>query len=294
MLQPNNIYLGDCLDVMKEIEDKSIDLIIIDPPYFRVKNCDWDNQWNNEQSFLSWLNIVLIQLYRILSNSGSIYCFCYPKMAFGVEQIVRNHFRVLNHIVWEKFNDKGFDGWKQKCSIDSLRKFYPNSERIIFAEKQSFGQFFRKKRLENNISTIKLAERIGAYGNVNHGGSVSNWENDLNIPTDEQYEKLLSIFDLPPRDSIIRVFNCKRSIQYTDVLKFKTVKPYKNKHPCEKPTKLLEHLIGVSTKKNSLVLDCFAGSGSTGVAAKNLNRNYILIEKEEKYFNIAKERLGMS
>jgi len=176
-----------------------------------------------------------IQLTEVLYNQFYLALFGgnYESVTTGneIEGELRNKFNVLNHIVWEKFNDKGFDGWKQKTSKESLRKFYPNSERLIFGEKQSFGKILKEERLKAGYTTISLAEIIGAFGKTNHGGSVSNWENDLNIPTEEQYKKLQLLLKLPNRDDVIRTFNCKSDIQYTDVLHYKTVRPYKGKHP---------------------------------------------------------------
>jgi site-specific DNA-methyltransferase (adenine-specific) len=62
-------------------------------------------------------------------------------------------------------------------------------------------------------------------------------------------------------------------------------------HLTLKPIKLMEHLVNLFTKKNDVVLDCFMGSGTTGVACKNLNRNFIGIELDENYYKIAKERI---
>jgi site-specific DNA-methyltransferase (adenine-specific) len=62
-------------------------------------------------------------------------------------------------------------------------------------------------------------------------------------------------------------------------------------HPTQKPVQLMERIVTIFSNENDVVLDCFAGSGSTGVAAKNLNRKYILIEKEQEYFDICLKRL---
>ena len=287
----NKVYNGDCLDIMKHIETESIDLCIIDPPYFKVKTHYWDNQWNNSDTFISWMGEVFVEIHRILKKSGSIYVFSYPKLTFEVEHELRKYFNVLNHIVWEKFNDPGFDGWKQKTSKESLRKFYPNSERILFGEKQSFGKLLKEARTSAGISTIQLAELIGAYGKSNHGGSISNWENDLNIPTETQYSKLQHILSLPNRTDVIRKFNVNDSIQYTDVLHYKTVKPYKGKHPCEKPKELIKQLIEMSSNKGDVVIDCFSGSGMLAECCIETNRNWILIEKDESYYKSSVKRI---
>jgi adenine-specific DNA-methyltransferase len=277
---------------MKKIPNETVDLCVIDPPYYKVKKHYWDKQWNNSENFISFMGEVFNELYRILKKSGSIYVFCYPKMAFDIEFELRKKFNILNHIVWEKYNDKGYEGWKQKTSKETLRKFYPNSERIIFAEKQSFGKMLKHARLKAGYTTISLAEKIGAYGRTNHGGSVSNWENDLNIPSKEQYEKLQHILNLPNREEVIRVFNCKSDIQYTDVLHYKTVKPYKGKHPCEKPRDLIKHLIEMSSNENDTIIDCFSGSGVLAEACIETKRNWIMIEKDEEYYNLSLEKVG--
>lgn len=292
IFEKNKIYFGDCLEVMKLIPSESVDLCVIDPPYFKVKKHYWDKQWDNSDKFVSFMGLVFNEIHRILKKSGSIYVFCYPKLAFEIEAELRNHFNVLNHIVWEKFNDKGFDGWKQKTSKESLRKFYPNSERIIFAEKQSFGKILKKERVKAGYTTISLAEIIGAFGKTNHGGSVSNWENDLNIPTEEQYKKLQSLLELPNRNDVIRTFNCKSDIQYTDVLHYKTVRPYKGKHPCEKPKELIKQLVEMSSNENDIVIDCFGGSGILAEVCIETKRDWIVIEKDEEYYNLSLKRVG--
>ena len=287
----NKAYYGDCLEVMKNIPDETVDLCIIDPPYFKVKKHYWDRQWDNSDGFILFMSLVFNEIYRILKKSGSVYVFCYPKLAFEVEGELRKKFNILNHIVWEKFNDKGFDGWKQKTSKESLRKYYPNSERIIFGEKQSFGKVLKEARIKYGYTTISLAEEIGSFGKTNHGGSVSNWENDLNVPTEEQYNKLQTLLNLPNRSNVIRPFNCKLGVQYTDVLHYKTVKPYKGKHPCEKPRELINHLVEMSSNENDVVIDCFAGSGVLAEVCIETNRNWIIIEKDEDYYNLSLKRI---
>lgn len=287
----NQLVNGDCVEEMRRLPPQSVNLCIIDPPYFKVKGHYWDNQWNTADNFLSWMDIVLDEVNRVLKPSGSLYLFCYPRMAFEVEAVVRKHFTVLNHLVWEKYNDKGFDGWKQKTRISSLRGFYPNSERIIFAEKGGLGEFLKSRRKAKSLSTIKLAEIAGAHGKVNHGGAVSNWEKGLNTPTEEQYEKIKNILELPERGDLIRTFTLNRDNQYTDVLRFKTVKPYKGKHPTEKPLNLISHLVETSSSKGDLIMDCFAGSGVLATACMQLERDYLLIEKDKDYFDKIHERL---
>lgn len=66
---------------MKTLKDNSVDLIVTDPPYFRVKKDSWNNQWKTEVDFLAWLDEVFFQYYRVLKPAGSIYVFCGDKLS---------------------------------------------------------------------------------------------------------------------------------------------------------------------------------------------------------------------
>jgi site-specific DNA-methyltransferase (adenine-specific) len=81
-------------------------------------------------------------------------------------------------------------------------------------------------------------------------------------------------------------------VPYTDVWTFPTVQAYKGKHVCEKPLAMMEHIIAASTKPGAVVLDCFAGSGTTGVACARLGRDFIGIELEPEYVAIAERRIA--
>ena len=295
------LYQGDCLEVLRSIPDRSINLILTDPPYHSTKkaNITGDRNFKNDREYLDWLDKIAEQWQRILTPNGSLYCFASPKMAAKIEVMLDERFNVLASITWTKPNDPGYDGWKQKTKKESLRNWYLHTEKIIFAEsaskedpKQStFGSWLKKTRLAAGLSTIQLTESIGEYGSVNHGGAVSNWETGRNIPDREQYEKLKlalakhspQISELPDYEQIIRPFYVNSDIPYTDVWHFPTVKPYPGKHPAEKPLDLITHIIKASSYPGNVVLDCFAGSGVVGQAAKMLGRQAILIEIEQHW-----------
>lgn len=293
---------GDSLEILKRIPAKSISLILTDPPYHstKKKNIKGDSDFREDADFLNWIGKYIQEWQRILKPNGSIYCFCSSKMSNAVENKFRECFNVLANIVWTKPNEKGFDGWKQKMKKENLRQWYLDSERIIFAEPRFagnpsgtyLGNFLKDVRIKSKISAKDLAESIGAYGKINHGGAVCNWETGRNIPSKEQYSKLCkAITDIgivkrmPDYDDIVRVFNISADSPFTDVWNFKTVKPYKGKHPAEKPLDMLNHIIQASTNKDDIVLDCFSGSGATVLSALQLNRFGIGIEIETDWIN---------
>lgn len=300
---------GDSLEVLKKIPSNSISLILTDPPYHatKKKNIYGDTLFKQDSHYLDWIELFSKEWRRILKPNGSLYCFCDSSMSARLEVLFSSNFNILSHIVWTKPNDPGFDGWKGKMKKESLRQWYAHSERIIFAEpaidgnlhRSPFGEFLRNARIKSGLSGHKLTELVGAYGKVNHGGAVSNWEAGRNTPSREQYAKICDailntgkVEYMPPYEDIIRVFNIDATKEFTDIWTFPSVKPYKNKHPAEKPLDMLKHAIEATTYEGDLVLDCFAGSGSTAIAALSLNRKSISIEIEKEWVECISSRIA--
>jgi adenine-specific DNA-methyltransferase len=121
------IYNGDAVEVLKEIQ--AADLILTDPPYFKVKKLEWDNQWGDAKEFIDWMDLSLKEFERILAANGSLYLFASPKMAARVEVLIGKRFEVLNRIRWTKDA-----GWHKKAQQTALRSFLSPWEEIIFAE----------------------------------------------------------------------------------------------------------------------------------------------------------------
>ena len=207
-----------------------------------------------------------------------------------------------NVITWTKPNEPGYDGWKQKMKKTALRQWYPHTERIIVCspaqdgnlKKSPFGLFLKDCRKKCELSSNELTEVIGAYGRVNNGGAVSNWETGRNIPSRDQYSKMCAAFTatgkierMPAYEDVIRAFNVDPSKPFTDVWDHMNVRQYKGKHPAEKPQDLLKLIISTSSYEGDIVLDCFNGSGSTMLAAYDLNRRSIGIEIDEKWIDYA-------
>lgn len=216
------IYNEDCLEGMKRIPDKSIDLILTDPPYlcnysrhdnksrFSKKIMNDENTSTNEKMITTYLQ----ECYRIMKDDTAIYCFCnYKKVDFFKRQMENAGFNLKNIIIWDK----------QRNGMGDLSTTFAYSyEFILFASK---GQpKIRGKR----------------------------------IP---------------------------------DVWQFARVKPNEQVHQNQKPLDLLHQCIEKSTDENAIIFDGFMGSGSTCVAAVNTNRHYIGFELDEKYFDIACQRL---
>jgi site-specific DNA-methyltransferase (adenine-specific) len=302
------IVVGDSLELLSNIPDNSVALILTDPPYHSTKkgNIVGDKAFIKDADYIEWMRCYAVEWKRVLKHSGSIFCFCSSAMSAQMQVMFSEHFNVLSEIVWTKPNAPGYDGWKQKMKKEALRQWYPHSERIIFMENATDGNLFKSHfgsqltawRKQAKMSTITLAELAGMYGNVNHGGTIANWEAGRNIPSKEQYSLLKSILteagvdDIPDYEDTIRPFNVRKDVEFTDIWTFENVRQYNGKHPAEKPVNLLEHAINATTYSGDIVLDCFSGSGATGEAAINLGRKSILFEIDADWGYYAANRLS--
>ncbi|MCB9841178.1 MAG: site-specific DNA-methyltransferase, partial [Phycisphaeraceae bacterium] len=283
-------------------------LVLTDPPYHatKKKNIYGDTSFAEDQHYIEWMGEYAKEWRRVLRPNGSLFCFCDSSMTARLEILLSAQFNVLSHVVWTKPNDPGFDGWKGKMNKESLRQWYPHSERILFAEpavegnlfRSPFGQFLFTMRKQAGLSMHQLTARIGAHGKVNHGGAVSNWEAGRNTPSRDQYDRMCEaltetgrVGSMPEYEDVVRPFNMDGSQEFTDVWTFPSVRPYKGKHPAEKPTEMLAHAIKATTFPGDIVLDCFAGSGSTVIASIESQRRAVGIEIESQWATRIARRL---
>lgn len=136
------LYHGRMEHITPHIPENAIDLLIEDPPYFRVLDAWWDRQWDDRACFLSWISDQVHERYRILKKTGSLYMFASPEMSRPIADIVDRWFNVLNEIRWVKTSDPDADpsGYNRKQVKENLRSYWSPWEAIIFAEhKRSDG-----------------------------------------------------------------------------------------------------------------------------------------------------------
>jgi len=123
------VIQGDALEELRRLPDDSVDLILTDPPYFRVKSLWWDRQWDDSAKFIEWIGELADEWRRVLRPNGSLYCFASPQMSARVEVEIGKRFNVLNCVRWIKPQ-----GNHKRASPDVLRRFLTPHESIIFAE----------------------------------------------------------------------------------------------------------------------------------------------------------------
>ena len=227
---------GDCLEVMKDMPDKSIDMILCDLPYGTTA-CKWDTIIPFEPLWE--------QYNRIIKDNGAIVLFGSEPFSSQLRLSNLKHYKY--DWVWNKITAKGH----------LVAKYRPmqQTENISIFSKNKINYYpIMIDRPKDKIQITKEAKRTEIMGGTKGKMELKKY--------DKWYPKTL--------------------------LTFKTERGY---HPTQKPVALLEYLIKTYTKENETVLDNCMGSGSTGVACINTNRNFIGIELDENYFNIAKERI---
>lgn len=226
------IYHGDSCEVMPLLEPGIAHLCATDPPYFRVVEAEWDDQWGPDVAeFLGWLGGVIDLAVPLLADRGSMAVFCSPDLSAGVELEVRKRMAVLNHIVWRK-PGPGRLGAMDKST---LRRFFPTSERVILAEKarNPDGDLFRFRDTVNHavaretwaelrlrlaamrdasgLTNREIDEALGTKGMASHYFGASQWS----LPTREAWEVIRVLFaakdvESPDFDEIRAQYDSKR------------------------------------------------------------------------------------
>ena len=327
------LYCGDCIEVLEELSGP-FNLLVADPPYsFVKKNETWD------QCSHSDLESIIRKLFELINpkfqKNGAVYCFCWPYFSARLQYIMADYFNVLNEIVWMKRRASGAQcGQQAKASLEKLRKYFPETERIVFAEMsgsdkkalsdseygkysdqlwceimQPLISYFKEAKRQSGLSGKDIQEKMfqltgKRYVFAQHAFSESQWE----FPTFEQYsaaEKFMPMLrgqynnlrgqynNLREQYNNLRRAHYPQRNNFTDLWIYSPIMAGSKQrlHSCQKPLNMIVDMINTSSRPGDIVLDPFAGAGTTGVAAIKTGRQAILIEKEEKYCEIAVKRI---
>lgn len=287
----NRIYNIDCIEGMKGIPDDSIDLVIADPPYWKVVGEKWDYQWRTEQDYVDWSIKWIAEVARILRKGGSFYCFGY----FRTLALLVPHLDALGlELRQQIIIDKGIKSVSGRAT--KKYKMFPNvTESILFIikdNKKFIKPFLKERQKEMGLSSKQINEALGVKSN---GGGMWSIYTGKNIceqfPTKELWNKLSNIlqFNLD-YDKIAQTYNAQMG--YSDVWRDIDFYSEKRYHPTQKPIALIKRLIIASSNENDIVLDPFTGCASTQLASIDLKRKYLGFELDPKYFEIACSRIA--
>lgn len=292
-METNVIYNLDCIFGMQEkLEYESVDLIIADPPYFKVVGERWDYLWRTDEDYLEWAEKWIKEASRVLRKGGSFYLFGYFRMLSRLLPILEKYgFELRQQIII----NKGIQVISGRATKNY--KMFPNvTESILFLCKdpKPFAKSFLKQRQkELGYSAKEINEQLGVKSNGGGMWSIYTGKNVCKqLPTEELWNKLQKIlkFDIP-YTKISQTYNAQMGL--TDV--WDDINFYSEKdriHPTQKPQKLLARLLLASSNEGDIVLDPFMGGGSTALACLNHNRKYIGFEIDQSYYERSLERLS--
>ena len=238
---------GDCLELMKDIETGSIDMILCDLPY-GITNCKWD--------ILIPFDLLWSEYNRIAKEDAPICLF--GTEPFSSKMRLSNFENYKYDWIWHKNQPSNF----------------ANAKRMPMSIYEILSVFYRKQPTYNNIKELRDTTEE----------SRNRYKYKMSLGTGTA--KHTNIKNVRPEVKDIDYRNA------TNLKYFKTVPNAKKQHTSEKPIEMLMYFIETYTNENDLVLDNTMGSGSTGVACKNTNRNFIGIEMNDNYFDIANQRLS--
>lgn len=293
---------GDCLEEMKTIEDGSVDMVLTDPPYGTVSVVGEGNVTHGMKGKTDWDSTIehtamLEQCNRILRTNGALLLFGQDPYTGKLMADTHGNLPFSYRLTWVK------DHFANPLSAKKAPVNYTEDICVFFKKYDTLAQH---PLLPYFHAADEEAKRLGIkWRDVLGNGMASHYFTrgvQFAVPTSGNYTKLRAtgLFSMSHEDIVRidktyrsnqrRVFNLPEGKKYkSNVLEYK--KDYTGHHPTQKPVALMEDLIRTYTNEGDTVLDFTMGSGTTGVACKNLNRDFIGIELDEEYYMVAEKRI---
>jgi len=297
------LYKGDCLIESDKIESGSVDLILTDLPYGTMEGQSDSGIYHQGKEKHEWDNIIptdkIMEIAnRILRKNGKMILFAQEPFTNKLMNSAISNLPFNYRAIWLK---------------DTLGSFMRSKKALLY-KTEDILIFSKKYDTEKNPIQEYLLDEFRKCGKPIQfykelcgftGNQPYNWFSPKNdgtkqwaFPIKKHYNKLkvTGYFQKPFKEieemdlRYRSTFNLWEGNKYkSNILKYK--KDYNGYHPTQKPILLLEDLIKTFSNEGNLVVDLTMGSGSTGVACKNTKRNFIGIEMDDKYFEIAEKRI---
>lgn len=272
-MKANKIYLGNCIDRIKEIDSESVDLVYFDPPFFTQKmhslvtrdsnaKYEFEDSWNSLEEYLELIESCLSECIRILKNSGSVFLHC--------DKTASHYIRVSLDKVFGMKNFRSEIIWSYKRWSNSKKGLLNSHQNIYFYSKTKdfkFNAYFNDYSASTNLDQI-LHDRE----KTSNGKTVYKTDVDGKVVMGKE----------------------KKGVPLSDTWEIPYLNPKAKErvgYPTQKPVLLLKEIIKIVTDEGDLVIDPFCGSGTTCVAAKDMNRNFIGIDVSEDAVKLANRRL---
>lgn len=303
----NKVYHKDFLN--NDLPDKSVNLIIADFPYFKVKG-EFDFIWNSFDEFLAWVELCAKEFKRLLKDNGTLFVYGHAKKIAYKQVIFDKYFNLENSLVWKKKECQTL-----RSDFEQARCFAPITERILMYSNEDLDRYsFPLYKAQEYIKKM-IYENGGNVTNANifycnKTGFVGNYRGNFFgksqyvFYTKQQYEVLCEyIKSLGYKDDFLEYESLRleyealrrpfeNSNKLTDVLEFsqETHITMNYDHDTKKPETLTRALILTCSRENDLVLVPFAGSGTECAMAKKEKRNFIGFDINPEYVEMSNKR----
>lgn len=269
----SNLYNGDCLEVMKNLKDESIDMIYLDPPFFTQKkhslssrdrklHYSFNDTWDSHKAYADFMELRLLEAKRLLKDSGSIFIHC--------DKSANHILRLVGESVFGEENFLSEIIWSFKRWSNSANNLTPNHQNILFFSKTSEYKF--NKIYTGYSETTNVDQILQKRSRDVHNKAIYARDSDGDIISSDE----------------------KKGVPLTDVWEIPFLNPKAKErtgYPTQKPILLLEKIIEISTNIGDTILDPFCGSGTTLVAAKINGRKYIGIDISKEAIDLTEQRL---
>ena len=256
MLKYNKIYKSDCFDFLDKIENGSVSLAVIDPPY-NMNKADWDT-FKSQKDFFDFTFKWIDALIPKLKSNGSLYIFNTPfNSAYILQYLVSKNMVFQNWITWDK-----------RDGLGSSKQKYSNGQETILFFTKSNKHIFNYNEIRVPYESSERIEAAAEKGILKNG---KRW------------------FPNPKGRFCGEVWHITSERHKRKV----NGKVQKMGHLTPKPLDLVERIVKASSKEGDLVLDCFVGSGTTAVAAKRLKRNFLCSDNKKKYVELSEKNLKL-
>lgn len=272
-MKANEIYIGNCIDRLKEIAENSVDLVYMDPPFFtqkrhslitrdESKKYEFKDSWDSLHDYLLMIESCLNECKRILKRTGSIFLHC--------DKAASHHLRAS---LDKTFNLKNFQSeiiWSYKRWSNSKKGLLNAHQTIYFYSKSNdfkFNTIYKAYAATTNVDQI-LQERE----RTKNGRSIYKKDENGNVVLGKE----------------------KKGVPLSDIWEIPYLNPKAKErvgYPTQKPVLLLQQILEIATDEGDLIVDPFSGSGTTCVAAKSMNRNFIGIDVSKDAVKLAQRRL---
>ena len=308
-IELNKIYNEDCLEGMKRIPDGSVDLILTDPPYGTMNGfngIDWDFAIDPKE--------VYTIANRILRKNGKMVLFSQEPYTSRLITEAHPNIPFSYRMIWEKdnFANALLVNKAPVSYYEDILAFSKMHQKHDFEGKHPLRDYFAEVLEYIGVPKKTIIERIGQRADHTFRTNSTQFA----LCTEETYEDIIKAFGIDGmkgfkpfselkvineeyREDLLQrmndenpsVFNLWEGNKYkSNILKYR--KDYDGYHPTQKPVLLLEDLVKTFSNEGDTVVDLTMGSGSTGVACLNTNRNFIGFEMDKEYFDIANERIN--